>query len=542
MMLLRYLRTARYLRAQQLGARVWRKLHRPAPDPRPAPPVRVGTGTWVAPVAPEPRLVGPEQFRALNVERRCAAPADWSPEDATALWTYNLHYFDDLNARDSAARAAWQREFLGRWLSDNPAGHGPGWDAYPLSKRIANWVKWARAGNELDAALQLSLAMQARWLLGSLEYHLLGNHLFANAKALVHAGVYFAGEEAEKWYVRGMDIIARELPVQVLSDGGQFERTPMYHAAALEDLLDLVNILRAYGRQVPDAWLARIPAMRRWLKVMSHPDGELSFFNDAALGIAPSSAELERFAERLGLAPVPLPLDPLLLLEPSGYVRLLTDDAYLLCDCAPVGPDYLPAHAHADTLSFELSLLGRRVLVNSGTSVYGIGAERQRQRSTAAHNTVVVNGQDSSEVWAGFRVARRARPRLLGAQVTAGGVEVVASHDGYARLPGRNQHQRRWLLGPGSLRIDDHVSGSLTSAAAYFHMHPRLHARADAADVAIVSENATDARLSFVGAAQVAVAKSTWHPEFGLSVANEVVVARFAASHLGTRISWGRNA
>ena len=82
-----------------------------------------------------------------------------------------------------------------------------------------------------------------------------------------------------------------------------------------------------------------------------------------------------------------------------------------LLDVAPVGPDYLPGHAHADTLSFELSLFGQRVLVNSGTSQYEAGPERSRQRGTAAHNTVIVDGHDSSEVWAGFRVARRASSR-----------------------------------------------------------------------------------------------------------------------------------
>src|SRR6185295_1096925 len=110
--------------------------------------------------------------------------------------------------------------------------------------------------------------------------------------------------------------------------------------------------------------------------------------------------------------------------------------------CASVGPSYQPGHAHADTLSFELSLHGRRVLVNSGTSEYGTGPERQRQRSTAAHNTVVIDGQDSSEVWGGFRVARRAHCQWLATSRTpAPSIEAV--HDGYLRLPGRNTHRRR---------------------------------------------------------------------------------------------------
>ena len=81
----------------------------------------------------------------------------------------------------------------------------------------------------------------------------------------------------------------------------------------------------------------------------------------------------------------------------------------LLLDVASIGPDYLPGHGHADTLSFEMSLFGKRTLVNRGISQYGIEV-RQVERGTAAHNTVVINNENSSEVWSGFRVARRARP------------------------------------------------------------------------------------------------------------------------------------
>ena len=96
-------------------------------------------------------------------------------------------------------------------------------------------------------------------------------------------------------------------------------------------------------------------------------------------------------------------------------------------DVGEIGPDYRPGHAHADTLCFELSVFGQRLVVNSGTSEYGLGAERLRQRGTAAHSTVQIDGADSSEVWSGFRVARRARPlcrtldELDGAVILAGG-------------------------------------------------------------------------------------------------------------------------
>src|SRR5690606_5224257 len=131
--------------------------------------------------------------------------------------------------------------------------------------------------------------------------------------------------------------------------------------------------------------------------------------NDSALGIAPALPALRNYASALGL-PLPSSTQPSARLLPaSGYARMAAGAAVLLADVAPVGPDHLPGHAHADTLSFELSLNGRRVLVNGGTSTYENDAERLRQRGTASHNTVVVDGHDSSEVWGAFRVARRAR-------------------------------------------------------------------------------------------------------------------------------------
>ena len=74
----------------------------------------------------------------------------------------------------------------------------------------------------------------------------------------------------------------------------------------------------------------------------------------------------------------------------------------LIFDAAAIGPDYIPGHAHADTLSFEMSICDQRVFVNSGTSEYGLSSRRLNQRKTFSHNTVEVDGKDSSLVWSGF--------------------------------------------------------------------------------------------------------------------------------------------
>jgi uncharacterized heparinase superfamily protein len=536
-----YFHTVRHLRPVQIAARVWRRVHQPRPDLRPAPGRSAPVSRYVAPILARQTLIAPDTFRFLNVERRCATAADWSATDASKLWLYNLHYFADLNADDAPARALWHRGLLARWVSENPPGAAEGWEPYPVSLRIVNWVKWALRGNELPPACETSLAVQARWLCRRMEYQILGNHLLANAKALVHAGLYFSGIEADRWYRHGISIIDRQLHEQVLADGGHFELSTMYHALVLEDLLDLVNLLRAYGQQPPAHWHGAVAHMRRWLLLMSHPDGDIAFFNDAAFGIAPTPAELETYAHRLGLEPAPQRAPPLAVLAASGYVRLEAGPACLICDCAAVGLRYQPGHAHADTLSFELSLAGRRVFVNSGVSEYGERAERHRQRGTAAHNTVVVNGQDSSEVWGGFRVARRARARLCEATLAPPQAIVEGCHDGYARLPGRNRHTRRWSLDPRALRIEDRVSGAFQQAQARFHLHPDIGARLSGPAVVTLCAGAQElATVAFEGAAAVELGRGTWHPRFGVTVANSWIDAHFADASLLTHIRWSQ--
>jgi uncharacterized heparinase superfamily protein len=517
----RYYHTVRHLRPVQVYGRVWQRLRRPAVDASPAPPRRMPEARFILPARRRASLISPLGFRFLNEEHPVRIPADWDNPAWPKLWRYNLHYFDDLNAWNAAECRDWHLEWLVRWLGENPSGQGTAWEPYPISLRVVNWIKWLLAGNELPEGGLHSLAVQVRYLRERLEFHLLGNHLFANAKALVFAGLFFEGPEADTWLDQGLTILDRELGEQILPDGGQFERSPMYHALALEDLLDLVNLGRCCGGIGPERlarWTDKIGPMRAWLAALSHPDGRIAFFNDAAHGIAPDNRELERYAAELGFPPlVPLP-DGIHRFPHSGYIRVQRGDLAAILDVAPLGPSYLPGHAHADTLSFELSWRGRRVVVNGGTSRYGIGPERLAERGTATHSTVAVDGQDSSEVWGGFRVARRARPFGLAVDKDGSTWTVACSHDGYARLPGRPIHRRTWRFGENGLRVEDEVSGRHGRAMARFHLPPELDPRATedgyrlAPGITLRVERGSH-RLG----------EGTYAPEFGLVQGNRVV-------------------
>ena len=463
--------------------------------------MRKAGGVWQVPARREPSLIGPRVFRFLNVDGSLDE-VGWDGPLREKLWRYNQHYFDDLNAEDAASRSVWHAGLIEDWLVGNPPARGSGWEPYPTSLRIVNWIKWHRSGHRLSPEALHSLAIQARWLRQRLEIHLLGNHLFANAKALVFAGLFFEGAEADAWLDQGLRILRREIPEQILPDGGQFERSPMYHALALEDMLDLINLMRCHevelgagGRFAGTAgWAALAERMLDWLRVMSHPDGEIGLFNDAAIGIAPHPADLAAYAGRLGLkrrgvvgndGTAGLVSVSVRELRNSGYIRLESADAVALLDVGPVGPDYLPGHAHADSLSFECSIFGQRVIVNGGTSRYGGGKEftdrRLFERSTRNHSTVEIAGESSSEVWGSFRVARRAYPVDLEVCSEPTVVSVACSHDGYRRLPGQPTHRRVWRLVARCLLVEDRVSGEYPSVARFI-LHPEVRVDRQGAD------------------------------------------------------------
>jgi uncharacterized heparinase superfamily protein len=558
--ILKYWNTLRYLYLSQITARIWKTFKKGKIDLSPAGDLRAQCGKWVEPARRTQRMVGESSFCFLNVFHDLGSADDWNNNQWGKLWIYNLHYFDDLTAVDADQRVELHKALIHRWIVENPPGKGNGWEAYSSSLRIVNWIKWVLAGNKLEDDWLHALAIQVRYLSQNLETHLLGNHLFANAKALLFAGLIFDGAEAEKWYQIGLQLVEQELLEQVLEDGGNFELSTMYHLIFLEDLLDLVNIHVAYEHAIPKGVEERIAPMFHWLETMCHPDGEISFFNDAALGVTPSVDQIKSYMLRIsglaGLKRFPaissFPLNPenqicpvkniLIDLPASGYSRVELGDAVALIDRAAVGPDYQPGHAHADTLSFELSLFGQRVIVNSGTSVYGTSEQRQLERGTVVHSTVVVDGENSSEVWDGFRVARRARVFGREQSEIDGIARLSACHDGYKRLAGKPVHCRAWLFEEGLVTISDTVIGrGRHEVVSVLPLHPYVKVVTVDNDKVVLDVLGHLVTVTADGEGLLDVVRDCYHPEFGLSVENRKIMFRCNAKlpiKITTRIHW----
>ena len=458
---LRLLRTVSHLTSRQI---IFQFLRRLGPETRTSPPVGNFPGRNVLLTPPLQRACGNEPWAMTFLSVRKAFDPncfDWASTDQGKLWRYNLHYFDFLHepGRDNGP------DLIDGWIASNPQGTPDAWEPFPVSLRIVNWIKFclSRATALPEAWLQ-SLALQAQWLERNIEYHLLANHYFKNGKALLFAGIFFEGSDASRWREKGKHIILEELSEQILPDGGHFERSPMYHAMILEDCLDLLNLCRGNKLQglegLPQALEKRLPAMLDYAAGMTHPDGEIALFNDAAFGIEPTAAELGEYASRLGI-PFPSRPERIRSYSQSGYFRLSPRPGdVLIMDCGPIGPDYQPGHAHCDTLSFELSLEGKRFIVDSGCRQYIDGPIRQYNRGNIGHNSLTIDGQNQSEVWGSHRVARRARPVFARAWEDGDTLACEGAHDGYFRLPGKPQHGRRIVWQGPHIEILDRIDGS----------------------------------------------------------------------------------
>lgn len=466
---LRYVRTVRHLRPAQVAHRIRLRGQRVALRPFSAQaerlltqhvPAEVGWPKGFVPL--DARLSWPSiseldegQLKLLGSPRLLGAPPDWHQEGADKLWSFHLHYWDWAWGLALAAdRTRARSTFAALWMSYDRFTHlGPNdaWSPYVVSLRAWTWCGLYGplvAGGDLDEGMRRSLTLAAGFLRTHLELDVGGNHLLKNLKALIGLGVFLRDE---LMLDRAVARLAEQIDIQVLPDGGHYERAPAYHCQVLGDLIDVAGLLEAAARPVPASLDQAVPRMRRWLGAVLLPDGTVPMLNDGY----PVAPEL-----LAALGPSPTPSVDLVSLPDSGLVIGRKGRLHLIADVGDPCPPELPAHAHADTLSYLLYVDGQSVVADPGTSTYSPGPERDRERSTRAHSTVEVDETDSTEVWGAFRAGRRARARLEHVWDDGQTINITASHDGYRHLPGSPNHRRSWSLSADGLRVVDEVTGT----------------------------------------------------------------------------------
>lgn len=408
-----------------------------------------------------------DEFLLIN-ERHHVDLEVWNVSDASHLWNFNLHYFEYCVALAAAWRRSGDTEYLEcfkrlvrSWLHTCPYADGDAWHPYTISLRLVNWLicidLFGSALSEDDAfmdALTKSMYVQYRHLLINQETHLRANHYWENLKTLLICAAAFGEQDV---YRRVMRDFERQLDEQVLPDGVHFERSLMYHKLVLEGALRVWLAAEQTGYPLPKNFMSKVQAMLNAMASLERGMGKTPFFNDAADGVAKNCDRLVVACKRLfGIDAV----DSITAFPNAGYYKLYDGDIAVMFDAGEPGPSYMLGHAHCDCLSFELSYKGVPVIVNSGTYAYQ-SELRPYFRSTAAHNTVMVDGEEQMECWGEHRVGRS----YYLADSSFEGNSICAS----IKLPNGGAVKRSLFLSEGCIHISDESSRD-SGLLSYVHL------------------------------------------------------------------------
>jgi uncharacterized heparinase superfamily protein len=368
----------------------------------------------------------------------------------------------------------------------------------------------------------------------------LGNHLLENLKALVVGGTFFRDRRLVD---RGVTLLDAQLSQQILSDGGHYERSPMYHAIVLEALLTMDEAL-SHWEDVDRADLrAKIAAATAFLSAVA-VQGNLPLLNDAAHGIAaPVNALLGAVSARKIASPIEEP-EAATMLPYSGVFVFRSPKVAAVVDGGELGPPFLLAHAHCDTTSFELWLDGHPVLTDSGVYEYQVGPWRQYFRSATAHNVVTIEDRDPSEMWGSFRVARRQRPTEFTYDPTTSVVE--CGHDGYRRLGIMVRRRVRLPSEQSGVVVTELLDNSARPRPFSLHCHfaPGWSAESPRADrdcsIIYLTSEARSVTWFVLGCGFSVRDDPSWYaPEFGQKTLRPHLRVDGTCPRGRTRVTWG---
>jgi len=417
--------------------------------------------------------------------------------DIKYLWEPSRHL--ELVTLAQAWRCSGERKYrdgaralLTSWLDQCPYPQGVHWaSSLELGVRLLNWAAaWQLLAGSLDDD------WRHRWLNAVYKHcHFISHHLSRHSSANNHLlgeymGLYIASlqwpcwPESVRWRAMAERGLVEQGLLQNWEDGVNKEQAIYYHHEVMDMMLLCQLAAQANGGSFPAEWLARLERMAEFLAAVMDVGGNVPMIGDAddarMLRLDASDAPPYRsllasaallfgradfkakagalddrnrwlFADadaRWAALPAPAPgarEEPRVAFPQGGYYLLGKDfgtpqEVRIVVDCGPLGYLSLAAHGHADALAFTLSMGGQEMLVDPGTYAYHTHRQwRDYFRSTAAHNTVQMDGLDQSEIGGNFMWLQKANAVALSHDATH---FFEGKHDGYMRLRDPVMHRR----------------------------------------------------------------------------------------------------
>ena len=366
------------------------------------------------------------------------------------------------------------------WIDTNNYLHGINWtSSLELALRVINWT-WAlsfiRHSNHLTDELLESIIASINLQCEYVERHLsahssANNHLIGEVAGLGVVGFAFPFlPKSTKWKKLSTSVLERELPLQIHPDGVTAEQASSYLAFVLDFNLMVWLLAENAGHEIPAVWYQRLGVACDFIAHVIDKNGNVPAIGDsdgAWVARLDDRAGANNYQSILATAAVILNrpdlkaysagwdekshwllgqsgkqvLDDLEIVESSrksqhfrmgGYCTLRSERVVGVFDCGELGYLSTAAHGHADALSLWLSVDGRPMLVDPGTYAYQEGYEwRDYFRSTLAHNTITIDGENQSEIQGQFLWGRKAKTQLRKWESNDQYDFAIADHDGY---------------------------------------------------------------------------------------------------------------
>ena len=437
--------------------------------------------------------------------------------DCKLVWEHNRHQHLVVLARayQVTGNKKYAEEIVSQiasWLEANPYGYGMNWRS-PMEQgiRLINWV-WAL---DYIAESKLMSSVVHADILHSIYLHCwdtrrkysqgssANNHLIGEAAGVFVATAYFSNmPNGEQWCREAREILEREIYAQTYDSGCSKEHTFGYPYFVIQFFLICGLVGRWSGNDFSDAYWSRLEKMIEFMGRLVQGGEHVPMIGDADDGyvldlddgrrdyryiLAVGAVLFERsdfkawaggdFSEsaywllgrdsRFSFDRVKVEDDSQLTsiaFRDAGYYLLQSgtqgQGISVLMDCAELGYGPIAAHGHADALSIVVRAYGKDFLVDPGTyDYYTYPQWRDYFRSTFAHNTVTVDGEDQSEMQGRFLWGKRANSRLVSWHTSDIETSIVAEHDGYQRLVDGVIHRRTVHLDHNtfSIRVCDEI-------------------------------------------------------------------------------------
>lgn len=492
--------------------------------------------------------------------------------------------------KEYASEVVWQIE---HWIDNNPLMYSVNWTcAMDVAFRAINWMYALNmimssgvVTDELCRKIYISLFEHGFFISNSLEKTIphSGNHYLSDLVGLLFiSSIFPKNRSARRWNKFALREFCYEVDNQIGPNGVHYENSVSYHRLVTELFVAAYSLLVRQHHKVANRIRDKIGSMLDFVSAYIKPNGLSPVIGDNddgrllpfvprdfrdhrylldfgetlfgksylnAYGDSVESNVISAQISRLALERVEHKKNEFLCPE-AGYAIVKNEVAYLVVGNTPFSIKrkmgtgaFEGTHTHSDLLSFELSVLGSDVIVDSGSFVYTSNKEaRNKFRSTEMHNTVVVDGQSQHGMSSDKMFIMRAdtNNHKLSINTSLEQHSIVGSYD---KIVAKNtfHHKRQFVIENKSLLITDDLSYAGDHLIElFFHFAPGITLQRNE-DAVIIETEKFRILIESEKGANYNIISSEISMSYGIKTANQVLKIASTihnVKQLETKIVW----